>query len=74
MTLTERVLALLVARAGQWVDGRELAQVGGYAAWRSRVSDARRRLPPGARIENVVERRPDLTVTRYRYLPPERLF
>lgn len=74
MTLTERVLDLLTSRPGEWVDGHLLAQVGGYAAWRSRVSDARRRIPPGARIENDLVRYPTHTVTRYRYVPPGRLF
>jgi hypothetical protein len=51
-TFTARVAAYLTARAGEWVDGRELATVGGAYAWRSRVSDARRRY--GLRIDNRV--------------------
>lgn len=48
--LTKAVADLLTQRAGQWVDGRELARVGGTYAWRSRVSDARRQL--GLPIQN----------------------
>ena len=36
--------ALLRGRLGQWVDVYELANVGGFAAWRTRVSDVRAKL------------------------------
>ena len=71
MSRLEAIRALFVARPHDWIDGRQLAQVGGYAAWRTRVSDCRRQF--GMRIENEVETRPDLTISRYRYIP-ERLF
>ena len=38
---TERVYELLVERNQQWVDIHDLAKVGGFAAWRSRVAEAR---------------------------------
>ncbi len=41
-SLTGRVYALLDAHRGQWVDGREIAQVGGYAGWSARVRDLRK--------------------------------
>lgn len=69
-TLTDRVAAYLWSRAGQWVDGRELAQVGGYAAWRSRVSDCRTNL--GLTIENRTYRRNGYTVSEYRLVRPAR--
>ncbi len=69
MTMTERVRVLFLSRPGEWVDGRELAQVGGYAAWRSRVVDCRQQF--GMAIENKTERRPHLTVSAYRYTPAE---
>jgi hypothetical protein len=50
LSLTERVLGVLEAKAGQWVDGRVLANVGGYAAFRTRISDARKLY--GVTIEN----------------------
>lgn len=43
-TLTEAVLAYFLARPGVWVDVRTLAEIGGFAAWRTRCSDARIRL------------------------------
>ena len=71
MNLTEAVRALFISRPHEWIDGRQLAQIGGYAAWRTRVSDCRKVY--GMRIENEVETRPDLKISRYRYIP-ERLF
>jgi DNA-binding response OmpR family regulator len=41
-SLTGRVYALLDAHRGQWVDGREIMQVGGYAGWSARVRDLRK--------------------------------
>ena len=68
MTLTDRVAAYLTARPGEWIDGRELATIGGAYAWRSRVSDARRR---GLTIENRQRHLPgDVTVSEYRYVAP----
>jgi len=73
-SLTDRLEAFFRAHPGIWVDGRRLAEVAGCYAWRSRVSDVRRR---GLRIENrqrVVtggDGRP-VTVSEYRYQPAER--
>lgn len=44
MTLTERVAAVLQSHAGRWVDGQDLAKVGGYAGWSARCRDLRK--PP----------------------------
>jgi hypothetical protein len=41
-TLTARVAALFIARPGEWIDGRVIAQVGGQYAWRTRIADVRR--------------------------------
>ena len=65
------VYDLLSARRGQWVDGRELAKVGGYAAWRTRVSDLRRLY--GLTVENRESRRTltsgeTVAVSEYRLL------
>jgi hypothetical protein len=67
MSLTGRVYALLDAHRGQWVDGREIAQVGGYAGWSARVRDLRK-------LGYIVEQRDyrverdwrKFTVTEYR--------
>lgn len=40
-TLTTRVLRLFLSRPGAWIDVYELAGVGGFAGWRTRVSQAR---------------------------------
>ena len=68
MTMVDRVAALFQSYPpGTWLDGRELAAVGGYAAWRSRISDLRR--PPyGMTIENRTRRVKGFTVSEYRWV------
>jgi hypothetical protein len=68
-TLTSRVRALFLSRPNEWVDGRELATVGGYAAWRTRLSECRREY--GMTIENQQIRHPEYTVSRYKYTPKD---
>jgi hypothetical protein len=66
-----RVYALLAAHRGEWIDGRRLAEVGGYAAWSSRCRDLRK--PP---FNMTVEQRDypverdgrKFTVTEYRLI------
>jgi hypothetical protein len=41
-TMTGAVAAYFKQRPGQWISAIDLALVGGYLSWRSRVSDARR--------------------------------
>ena len=53
VTLCDRVATYLKQRPDVWVDGRELSHIGGYAAWRTRISDLRR-APYGMQIENRV--------------------
>lgn len=68
---TAAVAAYLHARPNQWVDGHTLMQVGGTFAFRTRVSEARKRY--GMTIENRVSRvQRDgrrWVVTEYRYVP-----
>ena len=71
-TLRQNVINLLKSRAGDWVDGHELAKVGGTFAFRTRISEARRL--DGLDIENRCRRvRLDngqtFTVTEYRFIP-----
>ena len=40
-TRTEQVYAFLESKLNQWIGVHELATVGGFAAWRTRVSEAR---------------------------------
>jgi hypothetical protein len=43
-TLIAQLATYFTRRPNVWIDGRELARIGGAYAWRSRVSDLRR--PP----------------------------
>ena len=68
-SLTGRVYALLDAHRGQWVDGREIAQVGGYAGWSARVRDLRKFGFTVEQRDYRVERDGrKFTVTEYRLL------
>lgn len=67
-TYRDEVAAYFRERPGRWIDGFELARIGGAYAWRTRVSECRTQLSMS--IENrqrTVNRR---TVSEYRYLPP----
>lgn len=70
-SLTDRLEQFFRARPGEWIDGRQLGTFAGAYAWRSRVSDVRRR---GLRIDNRVRtlHEPDgraWKVSEYRYTP-----
>jgi hypothetical protein len=68
-SLTGRVYALLDAHWGQWVDGREIAQVGGYAGWSARVRDLRKLSYTVEQRDYRVERDGrKFTVSEYRLL------
>lgn len=72
VTLTERVAAYFKASPGVWIDARALLQVGGFAGWRTRISDCRTEL--GMTIENRTRRvrlEDGRTVTQseYRWVP-----
>ena len=41
-SMCARLARYLIAHRGEWVDGRELSKVGGYAAYRTRLSDLRK--------------------------------
>lgn len=64
-TYRDAVADLFRARAGQWIDGLELARAGGAYAWRSRVSDVRTQL--GMVIENRQRKVGKRVVSEYRY-------
>jgi len=62
------VAAYFRARPGQWIDGLELAKVGGAYAWRTRVSECRKFF--GMAIENDETRQDDGSVrSLYRFVP-----
>ena len=81
MSLCEALARHFSAHPGEWIDGRELARIAGAYAWRSRVSDCRRKL--GMHIENRQRseyswdalacswRDQPYVVSEYRYLPAE---
>lgn len=66
-TLNDKLASYLEQRPHQWIDGRELAQIAGVYAWRSRVSNLRR--GRGMTIENRVRHLPNLKISEYRYVP-----
>lgn len=72
MTFVESVAARFRSAPGVWIDGKELAKVGGGYAWRSRVSDLRR-APFHMAIENRVRTEEFMgtkyAVSEYRFVP-----
>jgi hypothetical protein len=75
-TFREAVWQLFKSRPGQWIDGREIATVGGAYAWRTRISDCRKVY--GATIENRIvnvygQKGPAMVAkaSQYRYLPKD---
>ncbi len=70
-TFTAAVLAYFKARPNVWIDARDLMELGGLMAWRSRISDARRIIEAeGGRLENQQHRVFSRTViSEYRYTP-----
>ena len=70
VSLTDRVAALFKAMPGVWIDGREIAKVGGYAGYRTRISNLR--YPPYSMvIENRTRRVRGITESHYRYVREE---
>ena len=67
-TLNDRLATFFKAWPNQWIDARELLNIGGFAGWRTRVSDLRRR-PYHMQIENRTRRINQRTVSEYRYSP-----
>ena len=63
-TYTGRVGTLLMAHRNQWVDGLEIAKVGGAYAWRSRLSDLRKFY--GWTVENRQRRQGRRVISEYR--------
>jgi hypothetical protein len=65
----DRVAHLFRSYPNTWIDGNELALVGGCYAWRSRVSDCR--LALGMKIENRQRKVGKRTISEYRYRPAD---
>jgi hypothetical protein len=71
-SLTAVVAAYFEARPNRWLDGREIQQVAGAYAWRTRISDARRH-PYNLNIKNRQRRiktaSGESTVSEYMFVP-----
>lgn len=65
-TYTAKVIALFQSRPKEWIEVHELAAVGGFAAWRTRVSEARESLERGG---GTLEWNHKQRQSAYRYLP-----
>ena len=63
-TYTARVAKLFKANPGRWIDGMEIAKVGGCYASRTRISECRTKL--GMSIENRVRRIGSRKISEYR--------
>lgn len=66
-SLCDKLAAYLIAHEGEWVDAHVLASIGGFAAWRTRLSELRRQRR--MTIENRWIDNGNFRVTEYRYLP-----
>lgn len=66
-SLRQRVEDLFRARPGEWIDGREIARVGGFYGWRTRLSELRRRGMNIVNRERRIETPDGRTVTRSEY-------
>ena len=60
---TQAVIELFQLRPGVWIDAGTLAKVGGFCAWRTRVSDARKAL------DGSLEWNGDVRESAYRFVP-----
>ena len=69
MTFRDAVAAYFRQRPHVWIDGMELAQIGGCYASRSRIAECRTQL--GMSIENRQRKVGKRTVSEYKYIPPE---
>lgn len=69
MSLRDRVADYFRARPNTWIDGMELAKVGGCYASRTRIAECRTQL--GMTIANRVIRRADGQArSEYKFEPP----
>lgn len=64
---TDLVEALFREQPRRWISAGELATVGGFCAWRTRVADARRRFIRAG--EGTIEWNGDVYASAYRFVP-----
>jgi hypothetical protein len=63
----DQIEALFRSRPGEWIDVDELMATGGRLAWRTRVSDARKRLKRAG--DGDIEWNRQVRTSAYRYVP-----
>lgn len=66
-SFVDRVASLFRSQPNVWLDGLEIAKVGGCYAYRTRISDCRRQR--GMNIENRLVRRGRVVSSQYRFVP-----
>lgn len=66
-SLTEAVRDLFLSRPWVWIPVRVIAEVGGFAAWRTRCSEARQRIEAGGL--GTIKWNGETTTSAYRYEP-----
>jgi hypothetical protein len=66
-TFRDRLAAYLLQRPGIYIDGLELAKVGGAYAFRTRISELRTQL--GMDVRNRQRKRGHITISEYAYFP-----
>ncbi len=66
VTLNEKVKALFLSKPNRWISVKELAKHGGFAAWRTRVSQVRTELEDSD--AGTIQWNGDVKDSRYRYL------
>ena len=66
-SLTTKVLEHFIERPFVWVDVRTLAEIGGFAGWRTRVSQARQIVTD--RQCGAIEWNNQIKASAYRYVP-----
>src|SRR5207244_7054663 len=68
---TDLVERLFRSRPGEWISAAELFHVGGMCAWRSYVSDARKRVKAAG--DGDIDWNGDVHESAYRFVPFVRL-
>ncbi len=64
---TAAVLDLFLSRPFDWIDVRELAEIGGFSGWRTRVSESRQIVTD--RRAGAIEWNNQIKASAYRYVP-----
>lgn len=67
----DKVADLFKSKPNTWIDGLDIAEIGGAYASRTRISECRRQL--GMQIVNRVRRKPGsgVKVSEYKFVPSE---